>query len=125
MTKKEAIKRIKEVRFTIQPYQYINEALDMAIKALSQEPCEDAVSRQAVLERSYDRYDYTTDKPIEVVNVDEIKELPSVLPKRKKGEWIDYQDEGYVECPICGSATNCDDNKEDLHYCFSCGAEMR
>lgn len=41
----------------------------------------DCVSREAVLELSYDRYDYTTDKPIEVVNVNEIKALPSVLPK--------------------------------------------
>lgn len=37
MTKEEAIKRLKEARFTVQPYQYINEALDTAIKALEQE----------------------------------------------------------------------------------------
>ena len=43
----------------------------------------------------------------------------------KKGEWIDYSDEGYVECPFCHSATNCDGNKDELHFCFSCGAELR
>lgn len=32
--------------------------------------------------------------------------------------------EGYVECPFCHSATNCEDNKDELHYCFSCGARM-
>ena len=42
-----------------------------------------------------------------------------------KGKWIDYSDEGYVECPFCHSATNCDGNKDELHYCFSCGAELR
>ena len=52
-----------------------------------------------------------------------IKDLPSVQPR--KGNWIDYSDEGYVECPFCHSATNCDGNKDELHYCFSCGAELR
>ena len=51
--------------------------------------------------------------------------LPSTEPERKKGKWIDYSDEGYVECQFCHSATNCDDNKDELHYCFSCGAELR
>lgn len=41
------------------------------------------------------------------------------------GEWIDCTEDGYVECPFCHSATNCDGNKEELHFCFSCGAEMR
>ena len=45
--------------------------------------------------------------------------------KRKKGKWIDCMEDGYVECPFCHSATNCDGNKEELHFCFSCGAEMR
>ena len=54
-----------------------------------------------------------------------LKELPSTEPERKKGKWIDYTDEGFVECPFCHSATNCDGNKDELHYCFSCGADMR
>ena len=41
------------------------------------------------------------------------------------GEWIDYTEDGYVECPYCHSATNCDGNKDELHFCFSCGADMR
>ena len=53
-----------------------------------------------------------------------IQQLPSAQSERK-GKWIDYSDEGYVECPFCHSATNCDGNKGGLHYCFSCGAELR
>lgn len=49
--------------------------------------------------------------------------LPAAQPRN--GEWIDYSDEGYVECPFCHSATNCEGNKDELHYCFSCGAELR
>ena len=45
--------------------------------------------------------------------------------ERPQGEWIDYSNEGYVECPFCGSATNCEDNKDELHYCWNCGADMR
>jgi hypothetical protein len=44
-----------------------------------------------------------------------------------KGIWRNYTDEGYVECPFCKSATNCE-SKEDideLHFCFSCGAMLK
>lgn len=51
-----------------------------------------------------------------------IRELPPAVPKT--GKWIDHRDEGYVECPFCRSATNCDGNIDELHYCFSCGAKM-
>ena len=54
----------------------------------------------------------------------DVKALPSAQPDRKVGKWIDHSDDGYVECPFCRSATNCDDNINELHYCFSCGAKM-
>ena len=57
--------------------------------------------------------------------VERIKDLPSAQSERQKGEWIDYTEDGYVECPFCHSATNCDGNKDELHFCFSCGADMR
>ena len=57
--------------------------------------------------------------------IDVIKGLPSTEPKRKKGTWIDHFEDGFVECPFCHSATNCDGNRDELHYCFSCGAELR
>ena len=53
-----------------------------------------------------------------------IDEAPTV-EERKKGKWIDYTEDDYVECPFCHSATNCDGNKIELHFCFSCGADMR
>ena len=37
ITQEEAIKRLKESRFTIQPYNYMNQALDMAISALEKQ----------------------------------------------------------------------------------------
>ena len=59
------------------------------------------------------------------VSRENFEKMRPAEPERKKGEWIDYSDEGYVECPFCHSATNCDGNKDELHYCFSCGAELR
>ena len=53
-----------------------------------------------------------------------LKELKQLRKQEKTGHWIDNSDEGYVECSNCGSATNCDGNIADLHFCFSCGAEM-
>ena len=35
-----------------------------------------------------------------------------------------YNGQGTLRMTICGSATNCDDNINELHYCFSCGARM-
>ena len=44
--------------------------------------------------------------------------------ERKTGKWIDYTEDGFVECPFCHSATNCDGEISELHYCFNCGAQM-
>lgn len=101
------------------------EALDMAIKALEQQPCEDTISRQAAIDATWFEPSYTD--PLNVLTEvrDRLKALPSAQPERKKGKWIDYSDEGYVECPFCHSATNCDGNKDELHFCFSCGADLR
>lgn len=70
------------------------EALDMAIKALEQEPCEDAVNRQAVCEflenhaKTYDdvrvRIGLKAGSSL-VANPDNV---PSVTPAPKKERWI-------------------------------------
>lgn len=44
--------------------------------------------------------------------------------KRPHGEWRDFSDDGYVECPFCEHATTCNDDIEELHFCFFCGASM-
>lgn len=51
MTREEAIKLLRNWDGVYIGYSSdeVEEALDMAIKALSQEPCEDVVSRQAVI----------------------------------------------------------------------------
>lgn len=57
------------------------ESLDAAIKVLKQEPCEDAISRQAVLDIDFKRIILTTAKPAETIE-QKVKALPSVqLPQ--------------------------------------------
>lgn len=81
----------------------------------------DLISRQMLLE-------YIHGEPVgrllcDKYNLDGlIEQFPPAVPKT--GKWIDHRDEGYVECPFCRSATNCDGNIDELHYCFSCGARM-
>lgn len=86
----------------------------------------DLISRQAAIDALDKRFDSVPmEQTTEILMLRKgLRELPSSQP-RNKGEWIDYSDEGYVECPFCHSATNCDGNKDELHYCFSCGAELR
>ena len=71
--------------------EYI-EAFEIAIKALEQEPCEDAISRQVVLEAIEDdkseRYScFASNNDAECFK-QIIRELPSVSPQQKMGRWI-------------------------------------
>ena len=57
--------------------------------------------------------------------INELATFPSAdVVKRKTGKWISYIEDGYLECPFCGAATNCDGDESELHFCFSCGAKM-
>lgn len=79
----------------------------------------DSISRQAAIEKILGQPPEPHYPPW---HAEQIRELPPAVPKT--GKWIDHRDEGYVECPFCRSATNCDGNIDELHYCFSCGAKM-
>lgn len=97
----------------------------LAIKALQQEPCEDAISRAEVLKKAF----YTeTEEGWSgyTVDVKDIKDLPSVQPKHKTGTWrkdIDNSrrwDRVRFYCSECGSWQT----YGETDYCPSCGARM-
>ena len=95
-------------------------------KEICQQVCRDAVSREAALEKMAD---YVASGYADSAEDFEkysriICQLPPVTPQPKTGRWIDYRDEGFVECPFCGHATNCEDDIDELHYCFYCGCRM-
>jgi hypothetical protein len=123
MTREEAIDIIKSECYVFNPLNFdrstkVNTALDVAVKALEQEPCEDCVSRQALLDIDFKRIVLTTAKPAEMIR-QKIQELPPVKPvaciatvnfskedmqelvnekmkdivvERKKGKWVHCKD---------------------------------
>ena len=75
-------------------YRGDSRAIKEAIEALEKEPCEDAISKASVFEilGNLMSIPYDFDRQINEKDVsesmDEIKALPSVIPTRKKEEWI-------------------------------------
>jgi len=93
----------------------IKEALSAVIKALEQEPCEDAISRAdakkylAAPNANGDRVIYESDLDL----------LPSVQPEPKTGHWIDTGS-GQM-CSRCGEIQYGYDSFR--RYCASCGCK--
>ena len=87
-----------------------------------QQPCEDAISRQAVLDEAFE-VDTKEYGRIDVVGVDAIVALPPVTSQLKTGHWIVY-DHGcgvkYYQCSICKGF----DGDVKGKYCKWCGAKM-
>ena len=137
MTNEQAIDIMSKVTFywelgeqTLTQNQ-INEALDMAIEALEQEPCEDCISREEALSHKHIVYD---DDGIgySVVRADVIEKLLSVIPQPKTGRWINrhyiYQDKtiDMKVCNICNYEFSYDAETgiSEANFCHNCGARM-
>lgn len=102
-------------------------ALNRIIKALSQEPCEDAVSRQAVLD-IIDKW-YESNRDVE--NIEDLivfaTYLPSVLLKPKTGHWIEGEiwedtDGGWGRWQKCSVCRESEHHKKN--FCPNCGTKM-
>ena len=107
--------------------------IERAVLCGEQEPCEDAISRQAVLDLCDKRTKY--DIPYEyyegkkhirgwdegrIINFTKLMQLPSVIPQPKTGHWIDTGS-GQM-CSRCGEIQYGYDNFR--RFCASCGAKM-
>ena len=139
-TRKEAIRIIREA-FDVMEEEYDSaddweeehEARDMAIKALEQEPCEDAVSREwALLALTGKNLSAkSTEELIRLLNK-RIKNLPSVTPARKKGKWIYDKTIQNWRCSECnetpktlGFVGTADFMVEHFRFCNHCGVKMK
>lgn len=99
-----------------------NEILNLAIKALEQEPCEDAISRQALLNATVNKnsvWNKITDSKGENLETI-ISKLPSVTPQPKKGHKVSGDLLGGLYCSECMTYVN-----KYFNYCPHCGADMR
>ena len=81
----------------------------LILELLEQEPCENCVSREAVIDLVAD-YDLSMDQVVKGIHA-----LPPVIPSRPKGTWIDDN------CSICGYGVN---PWNKTPYCPNCGAKM-
>lgn len=126
MTPQEAISNLKRAKCV--PYK--KETLEMAIKALEREPCEDAISRQAVLSKikevcfSEEWIQFRADKGSNGQRdflINYIEQQPSVTPQSKTGRWIDGK------CNRCGTHAPYWAMASGYYlseYCPTCGAKM-
>ena len=123
MTKEERIELIKQLKYNHSigaDYVLTDEDANEIIKALEQEPCEDAISRADMLDAIGHGTTYTSEELQRVV-----KNLLPVTPQPKTGHWITCD----PICPYCG-----EDKFKDLdadiwsdwrpNYCPNCGAKM-
>lgn len=105
-------------------------AFKMAIKALKQEPCEDCISRQAVLDEMYKR---RVDG--DAITAGFIKNLPPVTPQPKMGRWI-VNEWDNISCSECGCTALYDKVypgesvfgkaiRVKSNFCPTCGAKMK
>ena len=86
-----------------------------------------------VLDYSGLAYIYPTDcRAIAEYFAKQIRAMPTIIPERKRGRWVEIGDEPYDEweCDMCGfviDGSGCVDPEEyrDVyHYCPNCGAKM-
>jgi hypothetical protein len=101
------------------------EYLRMSIEALEQEPCEDCISRQVVMNALCDgcelfkNGEQTCHSKCEEYHF--LATLPSVTPQPKIGHWIKEWNIDHFEqvCSECGCGEHFKSN-----YCPNCGAKM-
>ena len=103
----------------------ILQAYKLAIKALDQEPCKDAISREDALMALTGEY---TDSLSEILPkaIKRINALPSVTPAEKVGQWEYNPLDMCFQCSQCKCCCE-DDYKEPpkYNYCPHCGAKMQ
>ena len=138
MTGKDAAEILKTFRITGDKH---HEAINMAIKALEQEPCEDAISRQEAVEAFQMFREYESNRSNEgwVNRIETVlNQLPPVNPQAKTGHWImPVQDDGMsepiyyqVRCSECGFDLDPQTWHMELHqygadkFCPNCGCRM-
>lgn len=119
MTKEEAIAWLEHHFDPLPDGTKQSEAVSLAIKALEQESCGDAISRQAVTEIINDIRDCISVEGYCAI-LERMKKLPSVNPQQKTGHWVDTG--SGQECSECHEIQyGYDSNRK---YCANCGFRM-
>lgn len=127
MTSDEAIQVLKG--YIENPLVNDTRAFELAIKALEQEPCDDCVSRQAVINAIANTCFFLSSNDWDELMAC-INSLPPVQPQPqpRTGRWIQKEEEGEAEPFIIWECSEChcvdEDGKPSYKYCPQCGAKM-
>ena len=134
MTREVAIKELQESHDMMRSYNIdesesrLMTALNMAIQALSQEPCEDVVSRDWLKTAIHNFYYGLKHTPTEEDIQAYIDAAPSVTQKSGKWQVVSdgYGDSAYIcECSECKDTVWVYKNADrKWKYCPNCGAKM-
>lgn len=132
MTKEIALKKVKGYLtdyFSITDYNEVEEIM----LALEQQPCEDCISRKAIINElklgyfNKDLQEGKNDPCVIDAMIDwairAVKRQPSTTPQQKMGRWITrtFMHDGEFYCDKC----KCDSPyNEKWDYCPNCGAKM-
>jgi hypothetical protein len=144
MTRKEKINQLNDIFAEINEDDnavcYLtsedNELIESAIEALEQQPCEDAISRQAAIDALDKRFDeIPMEQTTEILLLrKDLRTLPPVQPKIKVGHWIEGQTDNpnihNILCSCCFEGyqskghANSQYTKDKFQWCPKCGAKM-
>lgn len=137
MTREEAIYELERMKTWSKELSDDEiEAIVIALKALEQEPCEDAISRQAVLDL-IEHYNsdglgsvfYGYEQGVKFAGA--VNKLPSVTLQPKTGRWKRMSDlpndvDDRFECSRCGNVVhhrNVMDLRTFNRWCGRCGSD--
>ena len=131
----EGIENLKKIHFdrVVVLSKVSNMVSDLPSVQPKHPECDDAVSRKELLDlaTTVETDDYSDNEILDVVLVDDIKQLSSVYPKQRTGHWIAIDDEPHedYECDKCAfvvSAWTANIEPEEVYkYCPNCGAKMQ
>lgn len=94
-----------------------DDVTETIIKALEQEPCGNAISRQMAIDEIR-KCRFVIDA------IEKIRALPPVTPQPKTGEWI--EERTYMECPNCHDIWHYEENQtERFKFCPTCGEKIK
>ena len=102
------------------------EAEEMAIQALSQQPCDDTISRRNIIDTYKSCADMLSDEELKGADLvmEWVNNAPPVTPKPKTGYWIDDK------CSVCGKGIeDLIDSREwyrneEPNFCPFCGVRV-
>lgn len=70
---------------------------------------------------------YQKDATTMVHETKNIKDIPTIEPERKTGEWVNARDgyDGHVKCTGCFKTYDWTSQAQYYNFCPNCGADMR